>query len=419
MVSGDDPVGTVHKPPLHSFSYLKIAAIGSGFFGLTLVWAVYNTYMPLLLSNFIDSSGVRGAVMGLDNLFAILLIPVVGAWSDSVKGPLGQRLPFIAVGMPLAALLFAALPFGAVALWTLLGLDVLFLLAMTLYRAPVIALMPDHTPVAKRSTANGIINLMGGVGGLLAFFILAPLYDLWTKYPFLLGAALLIGAFVFLFFSADRHPAYTTAITEGEEASTLGTLLSEVRQLGQPHYRTARFILLAIFLYSIGFSGLEAQFSTYATESLGISGGQAGLLLGFFSLAYVLGALPAGLLGSRFGKRPIMIVGLLVLPLLFFIMPSVPSASVLRILLLLGGFAWALVVVQAYPLVADLGDETRIGFFTGMYYLFSMGAAILAPALVGLAMDAFGGPSLFYVSGVAMLLGCLALFVSARAHPQT
>jgi len=91
---------------------------------------------------------------------AVLLIPFVGAWSDRVNTPLGQRLPFIVLGIPTAAVFFALLPFAAGQLWTLLAVDIVFLLAMTLYRAPVIALMPDHTPVNKRSAANGIINLL-------------------------------------------------------------------------------------------------------------------------------------------------------------------------------------------------------------------------------------------------------------------
>lgn len=389
---------------------MKIAAIGSGFFGLTLVWSVYNTYMPLLLGNFIESKALRGGIMGLDNLLAVVLIPVIGAWSDRVRSSLGQRLPFIAVGMPAAALLFALLPLSQQSLIFLLALDILFLLAMTLYRAPVIALMPDHTPEEKRSTANGIINLMGGIGGLLAFFALAPLYDLGTSYPFILGAALLLLAFFFLFAVTDRHPPYTTPISEQEEASAFTKLFRDIGSLRVPEYRQARFILLAIFLYSLGFGGLEAQFSTYATETLYLSGGQAGLLLGFFSLAFVVMALPAGLIGSRIGKAPAMLLGLGALSILFILMFAFQLSAALRIFLVLAGLSWALVNVQAYPLVADLGDKTHIGFFTGMYYLFSMSASIVAPALMGLGMDLFGGSSLFILAGLAMLLGCASLW---------
>src|SRR5690625_5484007 len=85
-------------------SYGKILAIGSGFLALTLVWTVYNTYMPLLLGDFIERRAIRGGIMGLDNLMAVILIPVIGSWSNRTKSPIGGRLPFIVIGMPIAAI---------------------------------------------------------------------------------------------------------------------------------------------------------------------------------------------------------------------------------------------------------------------------------------------------------------------------
>jgi len=292
--------------------YPKMAAIGAGFFGVTLVWAVYNTYMPLLLGTFLESRALRGAFMGLDNALAILLLPLVGAWSDRVRSPLGSRLPFILVGMPLAAILFALLPGAQRALPLLLALDVLFLLAMTLFRAPVIALMPDHAPPERRAAANGVINLMGGLGGLLAFFALAPLYDLSPRLPFFLAAVLLLLGSVVLFAVVDRVPPYAAP---NPEAGLRRGLLRDLRGLGGGRALRA---LAAISLYFVGFSGLEAQFSVYATE--------------------------------------------------------------------------------------DLGGAARIGLATGLYYLFSMSAAVVGPGLLGLMMDLFGAPALFYVSAGAFLL---------------
>src|SRR5690625_6447133 len=102
--------------------------------------------------------------------------------------------------MPIAALFFILIPIvSQTSLWLILAVDILFLLAMTIYRAPVIALMPDHTPPKKRSTANGVINFMGGIGGLLALFVLSPLYDKSKHYPFLIAGILLFLALVLLF----------------------------------------------------------------------------------------------------------------------------------------------------------------------------------------------------------------------------
>src|SRR3954447_1989187 len=120
-----------------AFSYSKIFVIGSGFLTLMLVWTFYNAYMPLILGEYIESKAIRGAIMGLDNLLAILLIPVIGAWSDKVDTRIGNRLPFIVIGMPIAAIFYILIPYGAAAtFWILILIDIIFLLAMTTFRAP-------------------------------------------------------------------------------------------------------------------------------------------------------------------------------------------------------------------------------------------------------------------------------------------
>ncbi len=396
---------------LLTFSYGKILAIGSGFFALTLVWTLYNAFMPLILGEYIDSRAIRGSIMGLDNLLAVILIPVIGTWSDRLKSPLGGRLPFLVIGMPIAALFFILIPIvSGMSLWLLLVVDILFLLAMTIYRAPVIALMPDHTPPKKRSTANGVINFMGGIGGLLALFVLSPLYDKSQHYPFLIAGVLLFLALVLLFIVVDRRPKYVeSASGESEEAMALQSLKHNLGKLFQVSFRGHLFILFAIFLYFIGYSGLEAQFTVYAYEHLGTSEADAAFTLGFFSLSFVVFAIPAGLLGSRLGKSQTMLIGLIFLPTVFLIMPWITSLTILKVLLFIGGIGWALINVQAYPLVSDLGGLTKIGFFTGMYYLFSMASSVVAPALLGLTMDLFGHPALFYSAAISFLIAFLLL----------
>ncbi|ADU28932.1 MFS transporter [Evansella cellulosilytica] len=398
------------------FSYGKIFAIGSGFFALMLIWTFYNAYMPLILGDYIESRAIRGAIMGLDNLLAVLLIPIIGAWSDKVDTKLGNRLPFLVVGMPIAALFFILIPYGAaVTLWVLLVVDIIFLLAMTIYRAPVIALMPDHTPPDKRSTANGIINFMGGIGALVALFGLSTLYGIDRSYPFIIAGLLLFLAFMLLYFVVDRRPPYVDSSKEDlEEVKATQSFFHGLGKLKKPEFRGHLFILIAIFIYFIGYAGLEAQFTVYAVEYLNMEESTAGFTLGFFSLAFVIFAIPAGLLGSKLGKAPTMLIGLVLLPIIFVSIPFLPSIStvapsinqvlLLQIVLFIGGIAWSFINVQAYPLVSDLGGKNKIGYFTGLYYLFSMASSIVAPGMLGLLMDIFSHPSLFYGASVTFLI---------------
>ncbi|WP_209125085.1 MFS transporter [Alkalihalobacillus sp. BA299] len=403
-----------------TFSYGKVATIGIGFLALTLVWTIYNTFMPLILGDYIESSSIRGAIMGMDNLLAVLLIPVIGAWSDRIKSPLGQRLPFIAIGMPLAAITFALLPFvSGIGLLILLAIDIVFLIAMTIYRAPVISLMPDHTPPTNRSTANGVINFMGGVGAIIALFALAPLFDVSRTYPFVIGGLILSAAFLLLYFVIDRNPPYVERTSnDQEETQAIMILKNGIKNLFLKENRGKLFIFFAIFLYFIGYTGVEALFSIWATENLGLTGGEAGVTLGFFSLSFVLFAIPAGLLGTRFGKRKLMLVGLIFLPFLFAVIPFLEGLLLLRIVLFLSGIAWACINVQAYALVSDLGGKSQIGLYTGLYYLFSMSSAIIAPFMLGSMMDVFGNNSLFFTAAIINIFAYLFLKVGDKDKPS-
>lgn len=402
------------------FSFGKIFVIGSGFFALMLIWTFYNAYMPLILGDFIESRAIRGAIMGLDNLLAVLLIPIIGAWSDRIDTKLGNRLPFLVVGMPIAAIFFILIPYGAaITLWVLLVIDIVFLLAMTIYRAPIIALMPDHTPSDKRSTANGIINFMGGIGAIIALFGLSTLYGIDRAYPFIVAGLLLLLAFLLLYFTIDRRPPYVSRLKDDlEEAQATKSFFHSLRQLKKPEFKGHLFILCAIFVYFIGYTGVEALFTVYAVEFLGLAESAAGFTLGFFSLAFVLFAIPVGLLGSKRGKAPVMLIGLIILPIIFVCIPLLPLLTgvipindllLLQIVLFVAGIAWSFINVQAYPLVADLGGKNKIGFFTGLYYLFSMSAAIIAPAMLGLLMDIFSHPALFYGAAVSFVIAFFLL----------
>jgi maltose/moltooligosaccharide transporter len=394
--------------------WVRLVAIGTGSLALAAIWGLYNVFMPLLLGEFIDSRALRGAIMGLDNVIAILLIPVIGAWSDRFAGPWGKRLPFLLVGVPVTALAFGLLPWAAVTLWTLLVVDVVFLLAITVYRAPLVALMPDHVPPADRGIGNAVIALMAAFGGIVGLLLVAPSYDVAHWLPFAVGAGLALATLVVLLAGAERHPAFVVRGAVLEEAPLLTSLVRDVRRLARPAQRGPALLLAGLFCCFFGFAAVEAQFSILATETLRVSGGEAGQLLGLASGAFALLALPAGHLTRRLGGLVTMRLGATVLVVALLVAFAAMELRVVAACMALAGAGWALVLIPGYPLVVGLGGRERIGFYTGMYYLFGSGAAIVAPAAAGASMDLLGNPALFVASAVALASGALLLGAAAR-----
>ena len=152
-------------------NYPKTFLLGFGFFGVSVIWAIYNAFVPIFLrQRFNLEPNVIGFIMTLDNIAALFIQPYVGALSDKLRTPIGRRMPFILVGAPIAAVAFALVP-AAQALPLFIASIGAMLLAMAVFRTPVIALMPDVTPSQFRSQANGVINFMGGIGSIIAFLV--------------------------------------------------------------------------------------------------------------------------------------------------------------------------------------------------------------------------------------------------------
>src|SRR4030042_240132 len=150
------------------FNCGKIFLLGFGFFGVSVIWGTYNAYVPIFLeSKFGLEPAMIGFFMTLDNIAALFIQPPVGAWSDRLRTPIGRRMPFILIGAPIGALVFGLIPLASV-LPLFVSCTTPLLLRMALWRTPVVALMPDITPSPNRSQANGIINMMGGIGSIIA-----------------------------------------------------------------------------------------------------------------------------------------------------------------------------------------------------------------------------------------------------------
>lgn len=365
---------------------------------ITLCWTLFNAYVPIFLRAFLPSSAIVGLVMSLDNVAGMTLQPWFGARSDRTSTRFGRRMPYLMIGMPLAALAVPFLPL-APTLASLILAIVAFDFAMSVFRAPTAALMPDLTPGPYRSQANAIINVMGGLGAVLALFAGAALYRESPAYPFYWAAGILIVALI-LVFAAVRPSAEGGGGDQDRGEGESGGIWRAVRRLpGQD--LPLLWTLFALFGWSLGQSAVETFFTTYTVVELGWHESTGASIFGFFALAFLLFALPSGWLGARWGQHKALARGLFALAVIVAATPMARSPAAVGAALTLAGVLWSLVTVNAYPLVVQLGSEKRIGASTGLYYFFTSLAASTGPPAAGAVMDLLGERSLF-------LLSCLA-----------
>lgn len=85
----------------------KIFFVGLAFLIICMFWQVYdNIIAKMLINTFGLNQTWSGVVMALDNVFALILLPVFGALSDKTKTKIGKRKPYIIIGTVIAAVFF-------------------------------------------------------------------------------------------------------------------------------------------------------------------------------------------------------------------------------------------------------------------------------------------------------------------------
>ena len=389
-------------------NYGKTFLLGFGFFGVSVIWGVYNAFVPIFLA---DKFGLAPAWIGffmtLDNIAALFIQPPVGAWSDRIRTWWGRRIPFILIGAPITAAAFGFIPMASL-LPIFVACTSTTLLSAALWRTPVVALMPDITPSQFRSQANGVINFMGGIGTIIALQTGGMLYKMSPNFPFWLGSVLVILAALIVFFFIEEPKEYES--TEGQPG-----MWASLKEVVNDEDKSGLRILSAIFFWFLGYSAVDTFFTLYAKNHLGIPEGDGATMLSVFPLFFVLFAIPSGYIAARIGRRITITIGLITVTVILFLFYVTPVDALLTaiaplplvgiplveggarmltlagVLLILGGIGWAFVNINSLPMIVDLTSAARIGTFTGMYYLFSTFSAIVGPNVNGWAIQLTGG----------------------------
>jgi len=175
----------------NGLNYKQTFLIGFGFMACMLMWSVYNSYVPVIfraklteltdggskLPAFLSVALLVNAIMTIDNIFGVIFQPYFGKKSDRTNTKWGKRMPYIIICLPICALFFSLIPVAATVKATALSVVLMmtviifFNFTMSVWRSPVVSLMPDFTPSALQSDANAVINIMGGIGQMVGFVI--------------------------------------------------------------------------------------------------------------------------------------------------------------------------------------------------------------------------------------------------------
>ncbi len=429
----------MHKEENGFRTYLPVTfLIGFGFFTVGMMDPLYDSYVQIFLSNYIPYKSIVGAIMALDNLLALFLIPLVSVWSDRTRTPIGRRLPWILVLLPLSALSFGAIPYAAeYSLMALILLLVFLNLVKQSVRGPIVALMPDTIPGRYRSQANGVINTMGNIAAIVGTIGLARLMDVNIALPFLgstkdrlafpAGAVFVMIAVVFLALFVREKDSRVAAeegvpdATEEIPEEKKEPFFHSIIMVFSAKDKSGFLVLVSLFLWFVGYQGVVPFLTEYSIKTYDLTTGQGPLAMGMVGISSALAAIPMGYAASRWGRRHMIRLSLVLIAVIttavFFLEPFGTalglSNSLLTIifwaLMFLYGVFWICIVANSFPMLWQMAHFTNIGVYTGLYYTFSQLAAIVAPAFSGAIIDVAGYRSMFIFCAVFFMLAFVVM----------
>ena len=410
----------------------RTALVGLAFLSISSFWGLYDFTVPLILRNtYAMGDTLAGVVMAMDNIVALVLLPLFGALSDKCNHRLGRRMPFILFGTFAAAALALLTPVvvshGSLGMF--LVVLALLLLAMGTYRSPAVALMPDVTPRPLRSKANAIINLMGAIGSafslLLVNFAVVRTVDemgvVHSDYTWLfvtVAAVMVICVLaVFLTIPERRLAAEREALDGREDMAREAEKkpAEPARKLSGPEKKSLLLILASVSLWFMGYNAVTTAFSKYATHVWGVAESSAANCMLLGTVAAILSYWPVGVLSSRIGRKKMIMFGIALLVLCFLVGAMMPQMSFLcYIMFALVGVGWASIGVNSFPMVVELASGADVGKYTGFYYTFSMSAQVLTPVLSGALLEHVGYWTLFPYALLMMV--CAFVTMSQVRH---
>ena len=401
----------------------RVAYLGGAF--SVGVYNAFNNYtMSLWLTGFTTSYVLISLLGNSKSVEGSIVSPLVGLWSDRTwAGWLGRRRPFILFGGLSSAVLIAATPFFArIPLPGTLGglseevtrllpiVGAIFLFTLTFNMADDLhkalrADLADDAELNWLSSLATIVDIGAQVGILVLGFLIWS--DAVPDSAFALAGGLVaIGVLATVLGIEEPAPDVWAArgVASRAKATVHISPLDLVRQ-----YRGALVFCLVTFAYWSGVNAVLPLVSIFVRDILGTTVGEAQLLPGLLLLSTTLMAIPAGWLGTRFGKRRVLGAGYAAMGVAAVAGLLITTKEQGALLFFLAGIGNSAAVVLAIPIMADLVPRRHMGVATGLLAGAGAIAAPLASLAAGGLSQIYGPRAIFAVMAVMVVMALLLL----------
>jgi MFS family permease len=361
------------------------------------------------ISAFGQGVGVFGISATAFSLTVLIAAPYMGMLADRY----GRR----------KLMLGSLLAHSLASLGYLLATDGLtFVLVRALAGGLTAGLVPAATSMVgdlASQTARG--RWIGFVSGWSAIgFVLGPplggwLYDQWgLDIPFVCGALLTLLAFAIAFFTVPETTSLTRSgmamrsqpSSSPEDFSQSTSTASFWNALPSP-LRPFLMLMVVCFIAVFAWRFVEPQFHFYIYDTLAWTSSRFGLIMSGYAVMLVLAETGLGQLSDRFGRKPILMVGLLIHSAQYAALIATKSWMPIAAGIALSGLGEGLFMPALNAHILDITpDRYRARIFGIRESAFTLGG-LSGPLLVVWAVRTLEPAGIFMISGSLILLSAI------------
>ena len=384
-------------------NYKRTILIGLAFMSILAFWQFYDQVIPYVLeSKFGLRPFAANAIMSIDNVLAIFMLPLFGAISDRTRTPLGKRTPYILFGTVAAVILMVVLALfeKEAHFWGFFFTLLALLFTMAVYRTPAVAYMPDVTEKPLRSKANAIINLVGYLGGIFTTVVMMFMLkseknesgeSVYAEGQSFLPVFIVIGAFMLVPVLVMAFSLKENKLPHVEDSDDADADENKGKKMPKDVLSSLVLILLSVFLWFMAYNAVTTAFSRYCVQIWNVDlGASSGYLL-TATVAAIASFVPLGFVSGAMGRKKTILLGITLMSVCYFIAMFIKEQTPLMYAIFgLVGVGWAAINVNSFPMVVEMSSGADVGKYTGFYYTFSMAAQITTPLLSGWLIDRMG-----------------------------
>jgi DHA1 family multidrug resistance protein-like MFS transporter len=342
----------------------------------------------------LKASGIwLGVIFSAFSLSRGILMPVVGKMSDT-----HGRKNLLLIGL----FIYSLSSFGYV--WSdtipkLIEVRLIHGIASAMVVPIAMAYVGDISPKGKEGTFMGTFNSSMFLGMGMGPFIGGVINDMagMDNVFYVMG---LLSLFSFLLILAMLPES--GAVGKGKKAVS-----ATFREMFRNDVVKGLFLYRAV--NTIGIGAILA-FLPILADLMEISSSRIGIILSLNIVLLALLQRPFGKLADRRTKTPLIISGSILAALALFLMPFASGFYSLLFLSLVMGIGSAISIPAATAITVILGKKYGMGGIMGIFNTGMSVGMVLSPVLSGVVMDTLGLNYVFYIGGVASMLGVVTFY---------